>query len=116
MNIVICLKYQLNKPTPFLNILGNIGRGRGTSSNNNQSENDKKRSRSNPVILFIHGDSYEWGSGNVYDGSVLAAVGRVVVVTLNYRLGILGKFYLETMDGLLILSEMVTNISWTTFL
>ena len=45
-----------------------------------------------PVILFIHGDSYEWGSGNIYDGSILAAVGQVVVVTLNYRLGILGKF------------------------
>jgi hypothetical protein len=43
------------------------------------------------VILFIHGDSYEWGSGNIYDGSMLAAVGKVVVVTLNYRLGILGK-------------------------
>ena len=45
------------------------------------------------MILFIHGDSYEWGSGNIYDGSVLAAVGRVVVVTLNYRLGILGKLF-----------------------
>jgi len=44
-----------------------------------------------PVIIFIHGDSYEWGSGNLYDGSILAAVGQVVVVTLNYRLGILGK-------------------------
>ena len=68
--------------------VGNIGRGRGTTSTN---DNEKKRSRNNPVILFIHGDSYEWGSGNIYDGSVLAAVGRVVVVTLNYRLGILGK-------------------------
>ena len=75
----------------FWLILGNIGRGRGTSSTNNQNDNEKKRSRNNPVILFIHGDSYEWGSGNIYDGSVLAAVGRVVVVTLNYRLGILGK-------------------------
>lgn len=46
-----------------------------------------------PVILFIHGDSYEWGSGNVHDGSIFAAVGQVVVVTLNYRLGILGKLY-----------------------
>ena len=44
-----------------------------------------------PVIVFIHGESYSWGSGNLYDGSVLAAVGKVVVVTLNYRLGILGK-------------------------
>ena len=44
-----------------------------------------------PVIVFIHGDNYEWGSGNLYDASVLASVGQVVVVTLNYRLGILGK-------------------------
>ena len=44
-----------------------------------------------PVIVFIHGESYEWNSGNPYDGSVLAAYGKVVVVTLNYRLGALGK-------------------------
>ena len=29
-----------------------------------------------PVIVFIHGESYSWGSGNLYDGSVLAAVGN----------------------------------------
>ena len=45
-----------------------------------------------PVIVFIHGESYSWGSGNPYDGSVWAAVGKVIVVTLNYRLGILGEF------------------------
>ncbi|XP_026467551.1 neuroligin-4, Y-linked-like [Ctenocephalides felis] len=43
-----------------------------------------------PVLVFIHGESYEWGSGNPYDGSVLAAYARVVVVTVNFRLGILG--------------------------
>ena len=43
------------------------------------------------VMVFIHGESYEWNSGNPYDGSVLAAYGKVVVVTLNYRLGTLGK-------------------------
>ena len=43
-----------------------------------------------PVMLFVHGESYEWGSGNLYDGRVLASYGNVVVVTLNYRLGILG--------------------------
>lgn len=41
--------------------------------------------------MFIHGESFEWSSGNPYDGSVLASYGDVVVVTLNYRLGILGK-------------------------
>ncbi|XP_049822578.1 neuroligin-4, Y-linked [Aethina tumida] len=43
-----------------------------------------------PVIVFIHGESYEWNSGNPYDGTVLASYGGVVVVTVNYRLGILG--------------------------
>ncbi|XP_044731234.1 neuroligin-4, Y-linked [Chrysoperla carnea] len=43
-----------------------------------------------PVMVFIHGESYEWNSGNPYDGSVLASYGGVVVVTINYRLGVLG--------------------------
>lgn len=46
-----------------------------------------------PVIVFVHGESYEWGSGNPYDGSVLASYGGVVVVTINYRLGILGESF-----------------------
>ena len=30
-------------------------------------------------------------SGNLYDGSALAAFGDVVVVTINYRLGVFGE-------------------------
>ena len=30
-----------------------------------------------PVIVFVHGESYEWNSGNPYDGSVLASYGQV---------------------------------------
>lgn len=49
-----------------------------------------------PVIIFIHGESFEWNSGNPYDGSVLASYGNVIVITINYRLGILGEiFYLN---------------------
>lgn len=44
-----------------------------------------------PVIVYIHGESFEWNSGNPYDGTVLAGYAELVVVTLNYRLGILGK-------------------------
>ncbi|XP_030760903.1 neuroligin-4, X-linked-like, partial [Sitophilus oryzae] len=43
-----------------------------------------------PVIVYIHGESFEWNSGNPYDGSVLASYADLVVITLNYRLGILG--------------------------
>ncbi|XP_026764290.2 uncharacterized protein LOC113522706 [Galleria mellonella] len=48
------------------------------------------KSKKFPVLVFIHGDSFEWGSGNPYDGRILAAYGNIMVITLNYRLGILG--------------------------
>ncbi|KAL5274555.1 Ces3.2 family protein [Megaselia abdita] len=51
---------------------------------------DKNQDKKLPVMVFIHGESFEWSSGNPYDGSVLASYNDVVVVTLNYRLGILG--------------------------
>jgi len=47
--------------------------------------------RSLAVLVFVHGESYDIGSGNAYDASVLAVVGRLIVITLNYRLGILGE-------------------------
>ncbi|XP_030749006.1 neuroligin-4, Y-linked-like [Sitophilus oryzae] len=42
------------------------------------------------VLVFVHGESFEWGAGHPYDGSVLASYGHVIVVTLNFRLGVLG--------------------------
>ena len=41
-------------------------------------------------MVFIHGGSYEEGTGMRYDGHVLAMHG-VVVVTINYRLAELGE-------------------------
>jgi para-nitrobenzyl esterase len=43
-----------------------------------------------PVLLWIHGGSFIEGSANGYDGSVLAEQGDVVVVAINYRLGMFG--------------------------
>jgi len=54
-------------------------------------KNETSSSSSLPVVVFIHGDSFDYGTGNAYDGSVMAAFGHVVVVTLNYRLGPLGQ-------------------------
>lgn len=45
-----------------------------------------------PCIVYVHGESYEWNSGNPYDGTVLASYGHVIVVTINFRLGILGEY------------------------
>lgn len=44
-----------------------------------------------PVMVYIHGGSYMEGTGNLMDGSVLASYGDVIVVTVNYRLGVLGE-------------------------
>ncbi len=57
--------------------------------------------RAQPVLFWIHGGAYYIGSGNDYDGSVLAAQGDVVVVTVNYRLGVFGFLDLSKYDDAL---------------
>jgi para-nitrobenzyl esterase len=46
-----------------------------------------------PVMFYIHGGNMKFGSGSypLYDGSVLAREG-IVLVTINYRVGFLGRF------------------------
>ncbi|CAB0005598.1 unnamed protein product, partial [Nesidiocoris tenuis] len=55
------------------------------------------------VLVYIHGESYEWNSGNHYDGRVLASYGHVIFITVNYRLGLLAKWLnaLDTCPSLL---------------
>ncbi len=45
-----------------------------------------------PVMVWIHGGAFTIGSGSepLYDGANLAARGDLVVVTINYRLGVFG--------------------------
>ncbi len=45
-----------------------------------------------PVIVYVPGGGFATGSGALplYDGEALAATGEAVVVTVNYRLGVLG--------------------------
>ena len=42
-----------------------------------------------PVLVWIHGGRFTLGAGRDYDGTKLAADG-IVVVTINFRLGVLG--------------------------
>lgn len=63
-------------------------------------------------MVYFHGGSYEVGSGKTYDGSVLAQMG-VVVVTINYRLGALGKLYrsiLSVLYGIPTTYVLLTNL------
>ena len=52
-----------------------------------------------PVMVFIHGGGFTGGSGNEYDAQALAEAGPVVVITLNYRLGVLGYLALRELDA-----------------
>uniref|UniRef100_A0A8K9XQI2 Carboxylesterase 2b n=1 Tax=Oncorhynchus mykiss TaxID=8022 RepID=A0A8K9XQI2_ONCMY len=45
-----------------------------------------------PVMVWIHGGGFTMGSASTYDGSALAAYQDVVVVVIQYRLGLLGFF------------------------
>jgi len=49
------------------------------------------------VMVWIHGGGFISGLGSMYDGSLLALEGDVIVVTLNYRLGAFG--FLSTGDS-----------------
>uniref|UniRef100_A0A5F9CNP2 Carboxylic ester hydrolase n=1 Tax=Oryctolagus cuniculus TaxID=9986 RepID=A0A5F9CNP2_RABIT len=45
-----------------------------------------------PVMVWIHGGAFTMGMASMCDGSALAAFEDVVVVTIQYRLGVLGFF------------------------
>ncbi len=52
-----------------------------------------------PVMVWVHGGAYVIGSGSEYDARRLATTGNVVVVTVNYRLGVFGFLGLAGLDG-----------------
>ncbi|XP_070551779.1 carboxylesterase 4A-like [Ptychodera flava] len=47
-----------------------------------------------PVMVWIHGGAFYVGAGSehFYDGTALAAIGDVIIVTFNYRIGAFGFF------------------------
>ncbi len=54
-----------------------------------------------PVMVWVHGGAFTIGSGSqpIYSGSTLARRGDVVVVSINYRLGLLGFLNLNEVTG-----------------
>ncbi|KAG7465308.1 hypothetical protein MATL_G00174990 [Megalops atlanticus] len=87
-----CLYLNVYVPTED----GPLTKKHDESSMNRPRDEDIRDRRKKPVMLFIHGGSYMEGTGNMFDASVLAAYGNVIVVTMNYRLGVLG--FLSTGD------------------
>jgi para-nitrobenzyl esterase len=68
-----------------------------------------------PVMVFFHGGGFGSGAGLMdwYDGRALAADADVVVVSVNYRLGVLGYLCLDGVSpGNLGLRDQIEALRW----
>lgn len=66
-----------------------------------------------PVIAFLHGGGMEFGSSNLYGPEYLMER-EVVVVTINYRLGVFGNLALGTADfpGNAAMKDQALALKW----
>ncbi len=77
-------------------------------------------SRKRPVMMWIHGGGYAYGSGGSlgYDGANLSRAGDAVVVCINHRLNIVGHLYLGAAgepyadSGNVALLDIVAALAW----
>ena len=64
-----------------------------------------------PVMVWIHGGMFEFGTGAAYDGSHFARDG-IVCVTINYRVGAEGFLYLGEGHANLGLLDQLAALEW----
>lgn len=78
----------------------------------------KADGKKRPVMVWIHGGGFVVGSSSsdLYNGSKLARNGDVVVVNLNYRLGVLGFLYFENggkqFENNLGIQDQIAALKW----
>ena len=72
-----------------------------------------------PVLFMIHGGGLANGAGDQFDGSLIASADHVIVVSINYRLGVLGFLDVPglgasplTADGNYGLLDQVAALRW----
>ncbi|XP_035694714.1 cholinesterase 1-like [Branchiostoma floridae] len=66
------------------------------------------------VMVWIHGGAFISGAGAIYYGGILAATEGVIVVTVNYRLNVLGFLCTGTDDapGNMGLTDQLLALQW----
>ncbi|CAF5051748.1 unnamed protein product, partial [Rotaria sp. Silwood1] len=64
--------------------------------------------------MWIHGGSSQVGTGNMFDGTILAALGDIIVVTFNFRLNLFGFLSSgdERLEGNLGLYDQSMVLDW----
>jgi carboxylesterase type B len=73
-----------------------------------------KSSSRKAIMVFCHGGSNQVGSASLFDGSAIAAIGDVIVITINYRLNILGFLTPgpDVMSGNYGLHDQILALKW----
>ncbi len=51
-----------------------------------------------PVLFWIHGGGLTTGSGNQHDGSLIVQTNHIIVVSINYRIGVFGFLTLPSLN------------------
>jgi carboxylesterase type B len=69
-----CLKLSIYVPSDV--------KYNGTNSSSSSWEYEKL-----PILVIIPGDGFNFADSGVYDGTRLAAMDHIIVITLNYRVG-----------------------------
>jgi para-nitrobenzyl esterase len=65
-----------------------------------------------PVMAYIHGGGFRFGSGRDYYGTQLAIRGNVVVVSFNYRVNYLGFTYIDDYTANVGLLDQILALQW----
>lgn len=77
-------------------------------------EVESNRSGNTSVLVFVHGGSNRDGMGSMLEGDILAGHGGIIVVTINYRLGIYGFVAAkdEGLDGTYGFLDQIEALKW----
>jgi len=113
------LEYSLIAPQPSSELESMFGESRPQGEAEcltlniwTQAIDDKKR----PVMFWIHGGGFTTGTGAALDGARLVLRGDVVMVSINYRLGVLGFLHMPDAadtDTNVGLQDMVAALKFT---
>jgi carboxylesterase type B len=76
--------------------------------------NMNKSREKKAIFMWIHGGSGQIGTGNLFDGTVLAALGNIIIVTFNFRLNLFGFLSSgdERLEGNIGLYDQALVLDW----
>jgi carboxylesterase type B len=60
---------------------------------------ERHHRRGLPVLFWIHGGGLTTGTGNQHDGALMASANHIIVVSINYRLGVFGFLALPALSA-----------------